>query len=155
MPSFFRALQGKTQNEIMQDLNMREKSIEEKQKILNETNKIANQYLEESNKEYKQYRQSRQKLYKDRGYTEEEISLIGGVSSLVPSLTAFAASVFLRNPKIMYSTLPVFGALTKAEVYQSSRFKGNSHEDALINAYGQTISEVGTELLPLSVITIP
>ena len=153
MPSFFRALQGKTQNEIMQDLNMREKSIEEKQKILNETNKIANQYLEESNKEYKQYRQSRQKLYKDRGYTEEEISLIGGVSSLVPSLTAFAASVFLRNPKIMYSTLPVFGALTKAEVYQSSRFKGNSHEDALINAYGQTISEVGTELLPLSVIT--
>ena len=153
MPSFFRALQGKTQNEIMQDLNMRERSIEEKQKILNETNKIANQYLEESNKEYKQYRQSRQKLYKDRGYTEEEISLIGGVSSLVPSLTAFAASVFLRNPKIMYSTLPVFGALTKAEVYQSSRFKGNSHEDALINAYGQTISEVGTELLPLSVIT--
>ena len=73
----------------MQDLNMRERSIEEKQKILNETNKIANQYLEESNKEYKQYRQSRQKLYKDRGYTEEEISLIGGVSSLVPSLTAF------------------------------------------------------------------
>ena len=50
MPSFFRALQGKTQNEIMQDLNMRERSIEEKQKILNETNKIANQYLEESNK---------------------------------------------------------------------------------------------------------
>lgn len=134
-------------DQIENAFNIKKLSRQEKIQAREELTKKAIEHAEIVSKENAEYNKKRQKLYKDRGYSKDEISIVGGVSSLVPSLASMGAAVLTKKPAVAFATLPYFGILTQQEVYEDSISRGLSEEDARYNSYLQGGSEVASELL--------
>ena len=134
-------------SEVENAFNIKKLSRQEKIQAREELTKKAIEHAEIVSKENAEYNKKRQKLYKDRGYSKDEISIVGGVSSLVPSLISMGAAVLTKKPAVAFATLPYFGILTQQEVYEDSISRGLSEEDARYNSYLQGGSEVASELL--------
>lgn len=134
-------------SEVENAFNIKKLSRQEKIQAREELTKKAIEHAEIVSKENAEYNKKRQKLYKDRGYSKDEISIVGGVSSLVPSLASMGAAVLTKKPAVAFATLPYFGILTQQEVYEDSISRGLSEEDARYNSYLQGGSEVASELL--------
>jgi hypothetical protein len=133
--------------EVENAFNIKKLSRQEKIQAREDLTKKAIEHANIVSKENAEYNKKRQKLYKDRGYSKDEISIVGGVSSLVPSLASMGAAVLTKKPAVAFATLPYFGILTQQEVYEDSISRGLSEEDARYNSYLQGGSEVASELL--------
>jgi len=136
-----------SEDPVKQQLKYKKIPKEERLAMRKELEIMAKEHEQNVKKINNEYHKKKLKQYQDRGYTEEEIALVGGVSSLIPSLASMGAAVFTRNPKLAYATLPYFGLLTQQQTYEDSIAKGLSDEDARYNSYIQGGIEVGTELL--------
>ena len=136
-----------SEDPVKQQLKYKKIPKEERLAMRKELEIMAKEHEQNVKKINNEYHKKKLKQYQDRGYTKEEIALVGGVSSLVPSLVSMGAAVFTRNPKVAYTTLPYFGLLTQQQTYEDSIAKGLSDKDARYNSYIQGGTEVGTELL--------
>ena len=134
-------------DDTKRQLNYSKLSRQEKIDLRNEIEAEAMEHANKTIEINKKYNEKKQKLWQERGYNQEEISAVGGVSSLAVSLTSMAAAVFTKKPQVAYGTLPYFGLVTQQESYENGIAKGLSDEDARINSYLQGGSEVASELL--------
>ena len=136
-----------SEDPVKQQLKYKKIPKEERLAMRKELEIMAKEHEQNVKKINNEYHKKKLKQYQDKGYTKEEIALVGGVSSLVPSLVSMGAAVFTRNPKVAYTTLPYFGLLTQQQTYEDSIAKGLSDKDARYNSYIQGGTEVSTELL--------
>ena len=134
-------------DDTKRQLNYSKLSRQEKIDLRNEIEAEAMEHANKTIEINKKYNEKKQKLWDKRGYNQEEISAVGGVSSLAVSLTSMAAAVFTKKPQVAYGTLPYFGLVTQQESYENGIAKGLSDEDARKNSYLQGGSEVASELL--------
>ena len=131
---------------LKKKVKYKEMSLDERSNAREELRKESKEHASETKKINDAYNLKKQKLWDKRGYTEEEIALVGGVSSMAVSLSSMGAAVFTRNPRVAYATLPYFGLVTQQETYESSIASGMSDKDARYNSYIQGGTEIASEM---------
>lgn len=131
------------------------KIMEPKDRIesLRALNKLTLDHEANIKKETNAYRKKSSKRYKDAGLNETEISVVGGVSSLVPTLSMMAAGFATKNPKIAFGAVPMFTAMSYTETFESNIADGVPIRDAIANAKISAGSEFLTEMLPTKMAT--